>query len=151
MSLCGTTDALVFLPDHVAWLMHRPEAEQVVSELHAALNHLRSVIDSHPDRVYAGPCDYCRQDLYAEQGAAQVTCVPCAATWEMDARREWLLEQVASQLATASQVAHALTSLGQPLTPGRVRQWASRGMLTAHGLDGTRPTYRVGDVQRLLV
>lgn len=110
------------------------------------------VIDAPAPRTFAGPCDDCGHDLYARTGKPQVTCHNCGLTYDLAARRTWLLGMVHDRLATATDVARALTSLELPCTAERIRQWKHRGRLAALGHDPLgHPLYRVGDVVDLLV
>lgn len=143
-------DALRFVARHADWLMHRPEAEQAYDELTAVVEGARRTIDTRGGQQYAGPCDVCERDMYAATGAAVVECKPCGVSHDMADRREWLLSAAEDRLATAAELARAVSGLGQPVTAATIRQWASRGRLAAHGMDGTRPRYRVGDVTQLV-
>lgn len=110
------------------------------------------VIDSPATRTFAGPCDDCGHDLYARAGKQHVTCHNCGLTYDLAARRRWLLGMVHDRLATATEVARALTSLELPVTAERIRQWKHRGRLAPLAHDPLdRPLYRVGDVVDLLV
>jgi hypothetical protein len=109
------------------------------------------VVDRPPDRVYAGPCDTCRRDLYVDPGQDAVTCERCGIAYDLEARRDWLLDAAYDTLGTATEVARALSSLELPVTPDRVWQWRHRGRLTPKGHNlAHQPLYRVGDVADLL-
>lgn len=110
------------------------------------------VIDAPADKVFAGPCDQCGNDLYARAGKQRVTCHDCELSYDLAARRAWLLRLVDDRLATATECARALTSLEMPVTAERIRQWKHRDRLAASSHDRLgRPLYRVGDVVTLLV
>jgi len=71
--------------------------------------------------------------------------------YDMDGRREWLLEAAEDRLERAAHIAQAVTDLGSPISADRIRKWAERGRLVPHATDGRgRPLYRVGDVTELL-
>jgi hypothetical protein len=145
------THAAKFIAEHVWWLRRRPEAEEAFKDLVVADYKLERIIDRAEPLIYAGPCNICRKDLYARQGAAQVECHPCDMTYDMDGRRSWLLEQAEDRLERAFVIARALTELGSPIHVDRIRKWAQRGRLIAHATDGLgRPLYRIGDVRELL-
>jgi ribosomal protein L37AE/L43A len=145
------THAAKFIAAHVWWLRHRPEAPEAYSDLIIADLQLERVIDRPAPLKYAGPCNVCRKDLYAREGAAMVTCRPCGMDYDMDGRREWLLEAAEDRLERASLIAQAVTDLGSPISADRIRKWAQRGRLIPHATDGLgRPLYRVGDVRELL-
>lgn len=146
----STADALRYIAANTTWLAHHRDAEEAFDELEHICAVVDVAIDSRPPQVYAGPCDVCRRDMYAKEGAATVECRLCSLTYEMGPRRDYLLDLVADQLATASMLSAALATLGEPVTPDAIRKWAERGRLIAKGKDHRgRPTYRVEDVRRL--
>lgn len=146
----GEVGALVYLARHANWLMHRAEAEEARDELLHACDTIAVAVDCGAEQFYAGPCDVCGRDLYARPSAAVARCEPCDLEYPMQARREWLLQASEDRLVPASEMARAVTGLGSPVTAERIRQWAARGRLLAHGFEGTRPLYRVGDVLDLV-
>lgn len=144
--------------DYARWLLFNlnhiersPGAEYIVTDIAEAVEAAERAIDRPPEQWYAGPCDTCRTDLYADPGATLVQCRNCRSAYGVDGRREHLLAAAEDALATATHAARALTSLGQPITPDRIWKWAERGRITAHGIDPMgRPQYRVGDLRALL-
>lgn len=110
------------------------------------------IVDAPAERTYAGPCDTCGTDLYAQEGRGTVTCPDCRTMYDLATRRAWLLDVVDDRLATATEIARALTSLELPVSSERIRQWRHRDRLDERGSDRRgRPLYRVGDVVDLLV
>ena len=145
------THAAKFIAEYVWWLRRRPEAPEAYSDLVAIASQLERIIDNPPTLKYAGPCNICRKDLYVREGAGTVECRPCGMTYDMDGRREWLLECAEDRLERASLIAQAVTDLGSPISADRIRKWAQRGQLLPHATDRlSRPLYRVGDVTDLL-
>lgn len=145
-----TADTLRFLADHTGWLAHHPLADEAFDELEHISALVDTSIDSRPPKLYAGPCDICRKDMYADPEAVAVECKVCRINYPMDQRREDLLRRVSDQLDTASNISAAITDLGENVTPEVIRKWAERGRLLAKGKDHRgRPTYRVGDVLEL--
>jgi len=145
------THAARFIAAHVWWLRHRPEAPEAYSDLVAIASQLERIIDQPPTLKYAGPCNICRKDLYAREGAGKVECRPCGMTYDMAGRREWLLECAEDRLERASLIAQAVTDLGSPISADRIRKWAQRSQLIPHATDRLgRPLYRIGDVLDLL-
>lgn len=109
------------------------------------------VIDAPAERTFAGPCDQCGNDLYARAGKLRVTCHDCGLAYDLVARRKWLLTMVNDRLATATEIARALTSLRVPVTAERIRQWKHRDRIEPKSHDRLgRPLFRVGDVVHLL-
>lgn len=154
--------AAVWMAGHVDWLRHRQEVTEAFAELVSLHRRAHHVIDRAPDLWYCGPCDICSADLYARAGATLVQCrtPQCDFRIEVADRREWLLRAAEDMLANATDLARAVTALGQTVTPERVRKWADRGRLIAKGVEAWRmtpageqtyrPTYRIGDVLNLL-
>lgn len=150
-----------WLATQVEWLRHQPEAEQALDELADACAVAVRIVDRRAPRWYAGPCRVpllvdgqpvvCPQDLYAHPGATTVRCGACGAQHDAAARRDWLLDAARDTLAHAEMVGRALAALGLDVDPARVRVWAARGHIVAHGHEQagrrTRPLYRVGDVE----
>jgi hypothetical protein len=143
--------ALRYLADHTWWLAHHPEAVQAYEELEKALGILETAIDLPTPTSYAGPCDVCRKDLYAKPDSETVECKACNLIYDMEARREWLLQSLEDRLERSTDIARALTAYGRELRRKRIDVWASRGILVAHSQDRSgNPLYRIGDVMRLL-
>jgi len=141
------------------WLMCRAEALARVpwgAEEMRAIVHLGRrgwhLVDHPPERIFAGPCGLCGEDLYATPGEPVVVCGACRTPEDVEERRAFLLAKVDDQLVTATELARALTTLGQPVTPERIRQWKHRGRILTRGSNPAgAPLYRVGDVVSLLV
>lgn len=139
---------LLWRVDGLAFIEAGPEA---VREIVAVVEVGMRMIDTRPERWYAGPCNECGTDLYAKARMGDVECSSCGLVYDVRARREWLLAEAEDRLADASTVARAVSWLGsQPLTPSRVWKWAERGRIVARGHDGRSPLYRIGDAIDLL-
>ena len=155
-------------PENLAgWLTTRiehvdsdPLAGTLSDEIGSAVVRGWRTVDKPSERRYAGPCDSCEMDLYAHPHADEITC-DCGATYRVDARRDWLLDQAEDHLLTATEMSRALPGLlpldpkgRQPvLTAAMIRGWAHRGRLTQHPPHPSQPlapTYRVGDVLDLV-
>jgi hypothetical protein len=155
-----------WLLHHVEWLRHRDEAEDILTEVRAAVRRCRAVIDRRPDLSYLGPCGEqidpwtdgrgvertdCPEELWVAAGKAKAPCRACLAEHDVELRRAWALAAAEQQLETAAVISQALSRLGQEVTASQIRGWAFRGRLIAHGTDqDDRPLYRVGDVIDLL-
>lgn len=128
-----------------------PGVVEIVEGVRYAVQRAETVVDRPPDSWYAGPCDSCAADMYAEVGATMVQCLGCANSYGAVHRREQLLAAAEDALAPATLAARALTTLGQPVTPERIRKWAERNRITPHGTDPNgAPQYRIGDIRYLL-
>jgi len=137
-----------------------PLAGACADEIGYAVVLSRRTVDKPLQHRFAGPCDDCGTDLYALPKADDITCRGCAATYQVDARRDWLLDQAEDRLLTATEMSRALPGLlppdrqGRPamLTAAMIRGWAHRGRITQHPAHPARPNeplYVVGDVLNL--
>lgn len=140
------------------WLMWRIDG--ITAQPYAAdtlrlvriVDRAEHVILGPPPKTFAGPCDDCGRDLYAQKGKPVVTCHACGLHYDIETRRRWLLSVVDDRLATATEIARALTSLELPVTAERIRQWKHRDRIDVRAHDKLdRPLFRVGDVVDLLI
>jgi hypothetical protein len=154
-----------WLRDHVEDIRHHAAAGELVEELRAIVDQVRRVVDCPADRWYAGRCGYvrgegqepCGADLYVKAGSVVFTCPGCGASYSAVERRDYLRAAARDTLATATEIAGALTTLGRPVTAASIRGYAHRGRLEQRGEmpdprreDVTWPLYRFGDVLELL-
>lgn len=150
----STGGLAVWLRPHVGWLRHHHDAQRAHDEILDAVRDARRTIDRPAEKLYAGPCDQCGEDMYGRVGARMVECPPCELVYEIEARRAWLLRSAEDVLASATEIARAITRLGQPVTPEAIRGLVHRGQLAPHGHRkvGRRevPVYRLGDVLDVL-
>lgn len=150
--------------DHARWLLrHLPvllvsqHAAEACDQLTGAIRGARRVIDRPLDRVYAGPCDECGRDLYAQPGAALTTCPTCVDTeghrigYGVQARRDWMLAEIEEMRLPAGDITRALTSLVRPIKPALLYTWVHRQRLVPAGTNGHgQALFRVGDVLDLM-
>ncbi len=151
-----TAEAAGWLGRLPALIAMHPAADELHDEITWLTDRVRSMVDIAPIREYLGQCGaepdghLCTEDLYALPGSSAARCRVCGAVWDIATRKERLLGAVVDQWATATEIARALSLLGQPITVARIGMWVRRGKLTArppHPLDPRRrPRYRVGDV-----
>lgn len=150
-----------WLRERLSALVAHEAAEEAHREILGAMGAAERAVDRHPDRWYAGVCaaaldgdERCQRDLYAKSAAAIVACPACGTRWDLVERRQWLLGMAEDVLATATEIARAVTTLGQPVTPEAIRGYVHRKQLFPHGsrVVGTRevPVYRLGDVLDIL-
>lgn len=146
-----TAAGAMVIAARVTWLAHQRFAEEAFDELTHAYWTAINAVDTARSRIYVGPCDLCRKDMYAKAGATVVVCRPCDVQYAISARRDWLTKQAEDVFATATEAARALRDWGHDVTPERIRQWAARGRIKATPDHHTgKPMYRVGDVIVLL-
>jgi hypothetical protein len=119
------------------------QAEEHVRELVA-------VVDLPPDRIALGPCESCARPLNAPPDERWHRCW-CGQQIDVRARRAELLSMADDYLLNATDMSHALTSLGEPATPERIHKWRERGRLMPRATPSGRPVYRVGEVRELLI
>lgn len=154
-------DTLEALSRWLLWMVDGLTFDEIgpdaVDEITDAVAKCYRLIDSRPDKWYAGPCNAeldageCGCDLYANAARGEVKCGNCGATYDVAARRKWLLEAAEDRLADAATLARSVSWLGAlPLNAARVRKWAQRGRIVVKGHDGTKPLYRIGDAIDLL-
>lgn len=142
---------------HLRVLLGRHNAPAAVEQLTTAIRQARHVIDRPLDQVYAGPCDLCGRDMYAQPGASRATCPVCVdgeghrVGYGVRHRREWMLSEVEEMRLSAVEVARALTSLACPIRPALLATWVQRRRLVSVGTNAHgKPLYRVGDVMALM-
>lgn len=164
-----TTAMAIWLLAHAGWARRSDEAAQFAAEIHDVRVQLRRRIDRPADLAYAGPCGAddikatvdgdtitlervaCGTDLYAKLGAETTKCPSCGTEYDVAERKAWLLASVADYAATTTEIANALTSLAQPVTPSMIRQMVYRREVYRHGetADGAA-LYVIGDVLAVL-
>lgn len=148
------TGLAAWIRPRVGWLRHHHRAPEYLQMALEAAHTARRAVDRPAERLYAGPCDQCGQDMYGRVGARIVECPPCDLVYDVAARRQWLLRSAEDVLATSTEIARAITRLGQPVTPEMIRGYVHRGHLVPHGhrTNGNRktPLYRLGDVLDVL-
>jgi hypothetical protein len=152
-----------FLADHLEWLRHRPEADEVLADIEACARIVAGIARGPAAQKYLGPCGAvvivehrreeplfesgwdvyqtehgpCEGDVYAREGASVGRCRDCGAEVSTDARRAWLDAEVRSRAFRAVEISRAYN-----INIKTIRSWINRGQLIAHG-DGL---YNVGDV-----
>lgn len=150
-----------WLVSEVEYLRHHEAAVEAVTEITAAVDDARRIVDRPADRVFVGVCSAvhngisCTESLYARPSAHEVRCRTCGATHEVAARREVLKAAVDDVLATPAEIARAVVWLGDHVRPNQITRWVQAGRLVARAHypteSGQRPLYRIGDVLDLLL
>jgi hypothetical protein len=142
-----------FLADHLEWLRHRPEADEVLADIEACARIVAGIARGPAAQKYLGPCgaplvdfDFrtdestvgtCEGDVYAREAASVGRCRLCGAEVSTDARRAWLDAEVRSRAFRAVEISRAYN-----INIKTIRSWINRGQLIAHG----EGLYNVGDV-----
>jgi hypothetical protein len=149
-----------WLGGHCEWMRHRPECDEWLADVEAAVRVIRGVARGPGEQKYLGPCgadliaqfaeglvdaERCEGDVYGWAGAEKGTCRTCGAQVVQAERRAWLDGQVADRAYRAAHIAGAYG-----ISVNTIRSWALRGRLIEHGHDGDgRPLYLIGDVLQL--
>lgn len=141
----------MLLYKHINDIAKHPDAASTRTAIRKALAAAHQLIDRRPDRWYAGPCDDCNRDLYAETDSGTVQCHECSRIYDVRDRRAHMLRSAEDRLADATTIARAVSWIGaEPVNPRRLRVWATRGKLKSVEQIEGRPVYRIGDVLDLL-
>ena len=138
---------------HVEWLRHRPEAEEAFDELAYACGLLERSVGRPPDRVLVGRCG-CGEYLYALARADQVACRGCGTTYNVEATRQLMRDELDDMLFTAAEIATLAAYLGladrRDSARKLINKWSERGLVVIHAYQG-EAAYRFGEVVDRLV
>lgn len=146
-------DLAEWLGRHVdGYLRHHPDAPQAVADIIRVKDDALAAINRPPERLYAGRCatEECDGELYALPGGSRISCNRCEATHDIAVRQAIMRRHAEDALATASQAAWTVTSLGHRISPGRIRTWASRRRLLSHGQLNGHAVYRIAEILTLI-
>jgi hypothetical protein len=150
----GTIPELAgWLSGHVdGYLRHHPDAPQAAADFFRIRDNAFATINRPPDRLYAGRCASpgCKGDLFALPGGSRIDCSRCDATHDITTRQATMRRHAEDALATASQAAWTITSLGHPISPGRIRTWVNRSRLFSHGQINAHPVYKIAEILALI-
>lgn len=137
-----------WLRPRVGWLRYHPAGAEAHAGITEAVRTARRAVDRPAERLYAGQCD-CDADLYARPESPYVTCPneECRTVWKVEDRRVWLLDSARDVIASATDIARALSRYAVPVTPAKIRGHAFRGRLLPQDYNHRgHPLYRLGDV-----
>jgi hypothetical protein len=141
-SMTGVTAWLRALMPRIA---KHPEALQWYEALTRAYDATTKAIDIAPERIRAGKCPGCAVTLYTYEGREDVTCKPCAETYNVAELQADELEKIMSFEANAALIIKALDYAGTKIKFKTLTSWADRGHVvyteTAEGRE-----FRVSDV-----
>lgn len=142
--LTGAVDAIIADPMRLQMAIDGPAFAKAI---HRAASEWRHTVDRHDDRVYAGPCNECRSEMYARIDSDTVRCPGCRAEYTTSEQRQWVLEQVRDTLWPIRLIRAALGNwLGVKVNDSTVRSWRKRQRLVPKGVNAdNEDTYRVGD------
>lgn len=141
---------------HAAYLVERlpgipdnaPSIEGIFRAVVGASDAARRTIDRPIERAYTGTCE-CGARLYSPQHAEVVQCYECGLRWDVQERRDWLLEQARDTYGTVAELARLLPWFdGRPILSSSIERWVKCGRLRSRVIDG-RTVFRIGDVVAL--
>jgi hypothetical protein len=145
-NLVGTVYAI--LAD-VSLIQYRTDGPELARMIHRAVADWRAAIDHHEDRVFAGRCNECGQQMFARPNSKTFGCPTrgCEASYDTGDQLRYVLDQIRETLWPIDMIRQfAKNQLGVQVNTATVRSWRNRGQLVAHGLDHDgRETFRVGD------
>lgn len=121
--------------NHVGWLRHHRAGHEAVEEITSAVNAIRKAVDRPAERIYAGPCADCGQDMYAKPDASTVECRPCGVEYSVPDMLAWMRGELVGKLVTAREATVLLGRLGVQVSQKTVEKWHLRMRVTDHGLD----------------
>jgi uncharacterized Zn finger protein (UPF0148 family) len=144
-----------YLLGQADWIRTQMWAPEILDELQDAAEQLRRMVDRPADKLFVGYCTECDTPLHAKIGHPMVKCVHCEKSFSVEASRQGMWEEAQDAIATASEIARAISWLGhESVTAERIRKWVERKRLERKGWLNVRgrelPTYRIGDVAALV-
>lgn len=149
-------DMATTITTHATWLRRTPHAHTAATHIAQAHQTLLLRVDIASERHYLGPCTAvlldgttCTGDVY-QLAHHTPTCDICGAWYSRDDRVEWVASMAQDQLATAAELAAALSAWDMTITSALIRKWVERKTLQPAGVDRYgHTTYRFGDARRL--
>lgn len=144
------------------WWRHEHDAADLIHAARRVLDHIRDAVDIPPAMITLGRCDYtyddhgqpCAAELRAPKGQPFITCALCGTVYDVDRRREQLLDRIENHVQPAPVVAGIIAAwMGVDIPPSTFRTWKHRKWLESYGIDrATRANrYRIGDVRRCVL
>lgn len=146
------------IPAMARWLLWRTDGlafndmgGEFVKAITDAARSCRKIIDSPPERRYAGPCPECGRDLYHRPAAAEVACAGCGSRWDVGEVSDWMRhrinEHLADRMVTEAEGSTLLGRFGLETPRRRIAKWHEHGKLAEAGR--TQPDARTGKTRRL--
>lgn len=134
-------------------LRRAPWAAKAVAGLGRAVKNAYRVIDRMQERTYLGTCLYeedgatCHAELWAREGASQVTCSQCEVTHPVAERRDWLMARAAPMVVTAKEAAVYIGEVGTlVVSETSIRNWVGRGKIPLRPGLSTQRQFELGDL-----
>lgn len=121
--------------NHITWLRHQRAGAEAVEEMTTAVNQVRRAIDRPAERIYAGPCDNCKADMYGRPDTATVECRPCGISYDVAETLTKMRSKVYGRLVTAREGVILLCRFGLPVQQKTIDKWVERKRLAVHSHD----------------
>lgn len=144
--------------DDVAAVRRHPQAAEIVSGFGRVVKDAYRAIDRTQERVYLGTCLYeedgatCHAEIWAREGAHQVTCTQCGITHGVAERRDGLLERAGHLIVTVKQASEYVGEFGgMAVNQKTIRTWIDREQLPVHPGRTEERHIRLGDLLALLL
>lgn len=143
---------------HPSWCRQHPAADDLWDEIRDGIRRALQIIDLAPDRIYLAPCtadledgSECREELYGRENRRVARCRACGTEWDVNVRRQWMLERVHHEVANSVRLSALLASLGVEVASSTIRTYVQQGRLQVVSRDKRgKPQYRVGDLLQIL-
>ena len=129
------SDVAKWLLSHVTWLRHHRAGSDAVDEITSVVHKVRYIVDRPAERIYAGPCRDCGEDMYGKPGAAMVQCRPCGLEYDVAEMVAWMRSKVYGRLVTAKEAVVLLSRFGLPVQQKTIDKWVERKRLAVHSHD----------------
>lgn len=153
----------MYLARNVGVIRASPAANEMFEEVTYCIGLIQEAIDLPPTKVYLGACDadapdgaICETPLYAEQDDKVLVCIGCGIGYDVETRRNEMLNRIEHQWGSIGTCAHVLNLFGMDIKSETVRSWtkprnsAERTLpakLYPKGQDQSGVNlYRIGDV-----
>lgn len=137
------------------WIKTQHWAGEILDEMLDTASQMQRMVDRPADKLFVGYCTEDDEPLHARIGAPSTKCRVCEKEFGVEASRDAMWVEAQDRLATASEIARAISWLGkESVSAERIRKWVERDRLERRGtiiLNGRElPTYRIGDVAALV-
>lgn len=145
-------DLAADIATHLDYLRVRDDARTLFDDIARLHETIERVCDVPPTMIELGPCDGCDTHLRAARDAVLIDCYRCGLSYDVAARKAWLITRIEMLRVTPPVIAAVLTAwMEVPLPVATVHTWINRKRLHPRGTDTAtgHPTYRLGDARNL--
>jgi hypothetical protein len=145
-------DLATAVSEHLDYLRVRDDARSLFDDIARLREAIERVCDAPPSMIELGPCDQCDTHLRAARDDVFTECRRCGVSYDVAARKAWLITRIDLLRVTPPVIAAVLTAwMEVPLPVATIHTWVNRKRLRARGTDPStgHPTYRIGDARNL--